>query len=52
MRYYTKEQIEKLPTKRVLALYKKVRPKIKSYISSHYCDCCGAPTCDLYLGII
>lgn len=51
MKYLEQEKIEKLPTKRILALYKKVRPKILAYIDSHYCECCGMPTCDFTKGL-
>lgn len=48
IKYHSKTLLESLSTKRLLALQKKVRPKIRSYINLHYCECCGTPTCDLY----
>lgn len=42
------DELEKLPTKRLLSFYKKVRPYFRGYIAGHYCECCGTPTCDLY----
>ena len=37
--YKTKKQIEKLPTKRLLAYYKAVRGRKISFIAGHTCDC-------------
>ena len=33
------EELQKLNDKRLLAYYKKIRPKIKSYVNGFYCDC-------------
>ena len=35
------EELQKLNDKRLLAYYKKIRPKIKSYVNGFYCDCWG-----------
>ena len=42
------DELKKLPTKRLLSFYKKVRSYYKGYIAGHYCECCGTPTYDLY----
>ena len=41
MKHKTKEELQKLNDKRLLAYYKVVRSKTNAYINSFFCDCCG-----------
>jgi hypothetical protein len=43
IKYLTLELLESLPTKRLLAYYKKTYKKVRQYQDSFYCSCCGAP---------
>ena len=42
----TKEQMEKLTTKRLLSYYKDERKRMIRFKNSHTCECCGETTWD------
>ena len=43
----TKEQLEKLTTKRLLAYYKAERRRMIRFKNSHTCECCGETDWDM-----
>jgi hypothetical protein len=43
----SKEQLEKLTTKRLLAYYKAERKRLIRFKNSHTCECCGETDWDL-----
>ena len=43
----TKEQLEKLTTKRLLAYYKAERKRMIRFKNSHTCECCGETDWDM-----
>ena len=43
----SKEQLEKLTTKRLLAYYKSERKRLIHFKNSHTCECCGEADWDL-----
>jgi hypothetical protein len=47
IKYLEISLLEKLPTKRLLAYYKKIYPTIMRYQDSFYCKCCGTPLFEL-----